>query len=78
MEMMGIDPLHYPDEPQREAALKAERVALAPVLAFYVGIIFLCLSLLRAGNLIKFCSHAVRSPPTNCLPPSLLFDQYLN
>jgi hypothetical protein len=33
MEILEVDPLHYPDDPMLEARLKADRVSLAPVLA---------------------------------------------
>jgi hypothetical protein len=59
MAMAGVTPEHFPDDQELDAYWRAKRVSLAPVLTFWVGIIFLVLSITKAGNLIKFVSHSV-------------------
>lgn len=38
MEMVGVSPEHFPNEPHLDAYWKHERVSLAPVMAFWVGV----------------------------------------
>jgi MFS superfamily sulfate permease-like transporter len=59
MDMAGVTAEHFGNDPEMEAFWRAKRVSLAPVLTFWVGIIFLLLSISKAGNLIKYVSHSV-------------------
>lgn len=59
MDMAGVTAEHFGKDLELEAYWKGQRVSLAPVLTFWVGIIYLVLSITKAGQLIKYISHSV-------------------
>ena len=58
MSMAGVPSEHFED-PELEAHWARQRIHFAPVLTFWVGVVFLLLSITRMGNLIKYVSHSV-------------------